>query len=86
MTTTDRKMKNIKDWYQSEFLTDEVGAEISPNATFEELKNNLTGVYDYLGVWDAIVRERVFSELANRLNVHCDVVYDAWIKETNQHE
>jgi len=72
-------MENIKNWYKSEFTTDELGEEINPNATFEELKNNLPNVYDYLKVGDSIIRERVFSELAERMNVDYDVIYTKWL-------
>jgi molybdopterin converting factor small subunit len=72
-------MKNIKNWYESEFTTDELGKEINPNATFEELKDNLPNVYDYLDLEDSIVRERVFTELAEIMNVHNDVIYHKWL-------
>tara|TARA_R110002110_G_scaffold346597_2_gene556705 strand:- start:253 stop:534 length:282 start_codon:yes stop_codon:yes gene_type:complete len=72
-------MENIKKWHESEFPTDEIGKEINPKATFEELKNNLTNVYDYLNVEDSIVRERCFVELSNRMNVHYDKIYYKWL-------
>ena len=73
-------MENIKTWYKSEFTTDElVAEEINPTATFEELKNNLPNVYDYLDVVDTIVREKVFSELAERMNVDYNVIYTKWL-------
>ncbi len=73
-------MENIKNWYKSEFTTDELAEEINPTATFEELKTNLPNVYDYLDVGDSIVRERVFFELSERMNVDYDVIYDKWLK------
>jgi hypothetical protein len=72
-------MKNIKNWYESQFTTDELGKEINPNATFEELKDNLPNVYDYLKVEDSIVRERVFTELAEIMNVDYDVIHYKWL-------
>jgi len=72
-------MENIKDWYKTEFTTDELGEEINPDKTFEELKNNIPNVYDYLNVEDSIVRERVFSELAHRMNVDYDEIYNKWL-------
>lgn len=74
-------MENIKNWYKSEFTTDELGEEINPTATFEKLKNNLPNVYGYLHVTDSIVRERVFSELAERMNVDYDVIYTKWLND-----
>lgn len=72
-------MEYIKTWYKSKFTTDELAEEINPTATFEELKNNLPNVYDYLGVADSIIRERVFSELAERMDVDYDVIYNRWL-------
>ena len=72
-------MENIKNWYKSEFTTDELGEEINPNATFEELKNNLPNVYDYLNVFDSLVRERVFCELSEKMNVDYNVICNKWL-------
>ena len=72
-------MESIKNWYKSVFATDELGEEINPTATFEELKNNLPNVYYYLGVGDSIIRERVFSELAERMNIEYNVIYTKWL-------
>ena len=72
-------MENIKNWYKSEFPTDELGEEINPEATFELLKDNLPNAYDYLTVDDSIVRERCFVELSNRMGVDYDVIYNKWL-------
>ena len=72
-------MENIKNWYKSEFTTDELGEEINPEATFELLKDNLPNAYDYLTVHDSIVRERCFVELSNRMGVDYDVIYNKWL-------
>ncbi len=72
-------MAEIKEWYQEEFPTDELGAEINPTVTFEDLKENLPNVYDCLGVSDSFVRERVFTKLANLLSVGYDEIYYEWL-------
>jgi len=72
-------MKTIKEWYKSEFTTDELADEINPTATFEELKNNLPNVYEYLNVYDSVVRERCFLQLSNRLGVDYDIVFNIWL-------
>jgi|TARA_B110000444_G_C18299111_1_gene348744 hypothetical protein len=72
-------MENIKNWYKSEFTTDELGEEINPKATFKELKDNLPNVYDHLTVGDSIVRERCFLELSNRMGVDYDEIYYKWL-------
>lgn len=74
----------IKEWYISQFPEDEVGNEIDPDATFKELeKKYIRYTYEYLGVWDIIVRERVFEELALRMGVDYDYVYDRWLNPQN---
>lgn len=70
---------NIQSWYLKEFSTDELGQEINPKATFKGLFINVQHVYDYLNVYDSLVRERVFSELAKRMNVDYSVVYNKWL-------
>lgn len=70
---------NIQSWYLKEFSTDELGREINPKATFKGLFINVQQVYDYLKVYDSLVRERVFSELAKRMNVDYSVVYNKWL-------
>jgi hypothetical protein len=37
-------------------------------------------VYEYLYVYDSIIRERLFERLAEELNVKYDYVYNLWIK------
>ena len=68
----------IKDFYLTEYPTDELGIELDNKATFAGLVTQLFGdgdVYDYIGVHDSIVRERLFSELAKQLDTSYDYVY-----------
>lgn len=73
---------NIKNYYVSTFPTDELGIEINSEATFEGLfreLNNYGDVYEYIGVGDSIVRERVFEKLAEIMGVEYDEVYSQWL-------
>jgi hypothetical protein len=72
-------MENIRTWYKSEFSTDELADEIHPEATFKQLETNIPNVYDYLDVYDSLIRERVFTELAVRMNVDYEVIYKMWL-------
>ena len=72
-------LTNIKSWYLKEYSDDEIGKEINPKATFKGLFIDILNVYDYLNVCDSLVRERVFSELAKRMNVDYSVVYNKWL-------
>lgn len=74
---------NIKKWYMATFPTDELGVEIKDYITFYglfETLDNHKEVYDFLGVGDSIVRERVFAKLSEIMNVDYDYVYRKWLK------
>lgn len=76
---------DVKDWYVSTFPDDELGAEIgerSPNGIsfkfIAKLLDKGIDVYDFIP-HDSVVRERIFAELAKRMGVEYDDVYDAWL-------
>ena len=61
---------------------DELGVEINKEATFVGLMDELhkgNDVYEYIGVYDSIVRERLFEHLAEELQVNYDYVYKLWL-------
>jgi len=73
---------NIKEFYLNTYPTDELGTEINENANFTGLLNELYNgkdVYDYIGVGDSLIRERLFSELANLLETSYDYIYNIWL-------
>lgn len=72
----------IKEFYLNEYPTDELGIELNDTITFAGLVTELFGgndVYEYIGVYDSLVRERLFSELAKQLNTSYDYVYNLWL-------
>ncbi len=75
-------MKNIRQFYTENFLTDKLAVEINENATFEglfEVLDNYGDVYEYIGVNDSLVRDRVFYELSKVMRVHYQEIYDQWL-------
>ena len=74
---------NIRLWYMSNFPKDELGDEISPSATFKGAQKNLGRIYEYIGVHDSVVRERVFSELSERMGLSYKEIYDQWLNLSN---
>ena len=73
----------IKEWYMKEYPTDELGVEIDNEITFEDLfvvLDTYKDVYEALNVWDSIVRERVFGQLAEIMNVDYDYIYEQWLR------
>lgn len=76
--------QSVRDWYLLNYGTDELGADIDPEATFDDALRAVSlgsGFYDAIGVGDSIVRERIFSELADRYGVGYDDIYEAWLHE-----
>ena len=73
----------IREFYVKNYPTDDLGAGINPTATFPGLLNKLivsADVYEYLYVYDSIVRERLFEKLAEELEVSYEYVYNLWLK------
>jgi len=76
-------MNYIKEFYLENYPSDDLGVEINENAHFTGLLYKLYNkqdVYDFLGVYDSIIRERVFEGLAKILNVEYNVIYNLWLK------
>ena len=74
---------NLREFYLAKYPSDDMGDGINPTATFAGLLNQLIvggDVYEYLYVYDSIIRERLFERLAEELNVKYDYVYNLWIK------
>jgi hypothetical protein len=74
----------IKQFYLENYPSDDLGTEIDEGATFAGLLNNIittNDVYSYIGVGDSIIRERLFSKLAEQLNTSYDYVYNLWLKK-----
>lgn len=75
-------MQTIKEFYTSIYPTDELGNEIDANATFNGLFKTLDtykDVYNYIGVADSIIRERIFEKLAEIMAVDYDEIYQQWL-------
>lgn len=71
----------IKEWYMKEYSTDELGAEINNEITFEDLFVALDiDVYEVLGVGDSVIRERCFEKLAEIMNVDYEDIYYKWLR------
>lgn len=74
---------NIKEFYLNQYPTDELGLELNENATFDGLLNTLLhekNVYEYIGVGDSLVRERLFEKVALILNKPYEYVYRFWLQ------
>jgi hypothetical protein len=77
------KLMTIKEFYLDNYPSDELGNEINENSTFVGLLWMLQtkrSVYDFLGISDTVVRERVFQELAKQLRLSYTTIYEMWLK------
>jgi hypothetical protein len=75
-------MNTIREYYVENFPTDDLGLELNETATFIGLYHTLITAgdpYEYIGVTDSVIRERLFEKLAETLNVSYDYVYDLWL-------
>ena len=72
---------NIRKFYLEAFPTDELGVEINPKANFESLWLAIRGdmVYEYIGVSDSIVRERLFEKFSELTGHNYDYIYQEWL-------
>lgn len=76
-------METIREYYRGKFPTDTLGLEINSNATFKglfETLDNYGDVYEYIGVSDSLVRERLFERLAGIMDVEYKYIYDQYLK------
>jgi hypothetical protein len=72
----------LRDWYTTNFQSDELGIEIDATATFDGLFETLDrrrDVYEYIGVHDSVVRERLFEKLAELAEMPYSYIYDQWL-------
>lgn len=73
----------IREWYLSAYPEDELGNEINPNATFNDVfewLDNYREVYELIWVNDSIVRENVFSKLSEIMDCPYQYIYDQWLR------
>jgi hypothetical protein len=72
---------NIRQFYLDNYPSDELGLEINPNANFESLWIAIRGgeLYDYIGVFDSVIRERIFEKFSEITGHDYDYIYNEWL-------
>ena len=72
---------NIKEFYCEAFPTDELGVGINPRANFESLWIVIRGglFYEYIGVFDSIIRERIFEKFSELTGHDYETIYQEWL-------
>lgn len=75
---------NVREWYMAEYPTDQLGQMLKKGVTFADVFNALMSgknVYKLLlgKHGDSVIRERVFTKLAELKNVEYYAIYDLWL-------
>ena len=75
---------NIREFYVKNYPSDDMGKGINPEATFDGLAKTLSDkyihcVYEYIHVYDSIIRERLFEKLASIKGCEYEVIYQRWL-------
>lgn len=73
----------IKEWYTTTYSTDEMGQEINPDATFQDLfeaLDNYKDPYDIIGAHDSLIRERCFERLSSLTGNSYDTIHEQWMR------
>lgn len=71
----------IKEFYLEKYPEDELGIELNGGATWGGLWAAIRGgiTYEYLGVGDSLVRERVFNRFAEITHHDVEYIYNEWL-------
>jgi len=72
----------LRDWYHRKWPRDEIYREIREDAVFAGLMeaiNTGRNVYEYIGVSDSFVRERLFVRLAEVTGHSYKDIYNKWL-------
>lgn len=76
----------LKTYYLENYPTDDLGVEINSDATFGGLFETLdkhSDVYEYIGVGDSLIRQRIFEKLAEIYGLTYNDVYSNWLTNIN---
>lgn len=74
---------SIRKWYVKAYPTDDLGPELVGN--FEGALETMAqggDIYDYMGVGDSLVRERLFTRLSEMLGLDYEHIYQLWLYHT----
>ena len=78
-TTTQSE---IKTWYLTTYSDDKQGVNIKWDITFEQAAYCLVSkedFYEFIGIADTIIRERIFEKIAELYEIDYLVVYNQWL-------
>ena len=71
----------VADWYKKTYVADELGKEIKDDITFDGVWDALKrgeNIYEFIGVFDSLVRERIFMEMIENRGFDGELLYRMW--------
>ena len=80
---TDKNFSaNIRKWYVKAYPTDDLGPELVGNfAGALETMAKGGDIYDYMGMGDSLIRERLFTRLSEMLGIDYEHIYQLWLNQ-----
>lgn len=81
IATTTKLKDNIRSWYCMTYKSDGLGSHIDSHATFQDIFDCLDArgnIYDTIGIFDSVVRERIFEELAKVIGEDYNYIYSQY--------
>ena len=73
---------SIKEWYVKAYPVDDLGPGIVGNfAGALETMAKGGDIYEYIGVGDSLIRQRLFTRLAKMLGLDYDRIYEMWLNQ-----
>ena len=73
---------SIRKWYVKAYPTDDLGPGLDGNfAGALETMAKGGDLYDYIGVVDSLVRERLFTRLSEMLDLDYEHIYQLWLNQ-----
>lgn len=71
---------SIRKWYVKAYPTDDLGPELVGNfAGALETMSKGGDIYDYMGMGDSLIRERLFTRLSEMLGLDYEHIYQLWL-------
>jgi len=82
-TVANLKELNMKNFYMTNYPTDNVGSTLSAEPNFYNLLDGMQqgiDVYNIMGGnADSLVRERIFIKLSDTMGVDYDIIFNLWL-------
>ena len=86
---SEAKNTYVKDWYTKKYPADKLGKNLKDNINFYDLfdaLDNYQDIYEFAGIEDSIIRERLFEKLSEIMGCDYDEIFHQWISRQQYNE